>query len=327
MALSDLAIYSEYAYKAFTEVLRQQINLFNEAAGGVIVLSSSAHQGDFSDTAFFQKIDGLVRRRNAYGTGNIAQKVMKQIVDTMVKVGAGTAEIRLDPSQFKWIQMNPEVAGAMLGQQLAVDTMADMLNTGLAAWYAAHVQITSPNNLVLDVTGRTAPADKMSFVAQTQAAALLGDGSGGQIQSWIMHSVPMHDLYVNALTNNEKLFVYGTVNVQRDAMGRLMFMTDSPSLVDTSGTPVYHTLGMTQTSLMIGQNNDYTAAEQAITGQENIVRTFQAEWSYELGMKGFAWDKANGGKSPTDAALFTSTNWDRTATSHKDLGGVIINSH
>lgn len=327
MALSDLAIYSEYAYKAFTEVLRQQINLFNEAAGGVIVLSSSAHQGDFSDTAFFQKIDGLVRRRNAYGTGTIAQKVMKQIVDTMVKVGAGTAEIRLDPSQFKWIQMNPEVAGAMLGQQLAVDTMADMLNTGLAAWYAAHVQITSPNNLVLDVTGRTAPADKMSFVAQTQAAALLGDGSGGQIQSWIMHSVPMHDLYVNALTNNEKLFVYGTVNVQRDAMGRLMFMTDSPSLVDTSGTPVYHTLGMTQTSLMIGQNNDYTAAEQAITGQENIVRTFQAEWSYELGMKGFAWDKANGGKSPTDAALFTSTNWDRTATSHKDLGGVIINSH
>lgn len=327
MALSDLAVYSEYAYKAMTEVLRQQIDLFNASAGGVIVLSSAAHQGDFSDTAFFQKIDGLVRRRNAYGTGAIATKVMKQIVDTMVKVGAGTAEIQLDPSQFKWIQMNPEVAGAMLGQQLAVDTMADMLNTGLAAWYAAHVQITSPNSIVLDITGRTAPDDKLNFIAQTQASALLGDGSGGRIQSWIMHSVPMHDLYVNALTNKEQLFVYGTVAIQRDPMGRLMFMTDSPALVTAGGTPVYHTLGMTQTSLLIGQNNDYTAAETSTTGLENIKRTFQAEWSYELGMKGFAWDKANGGKSPTDAALFTSTNWDRTATSHKDLGGVIINSH
>lgn len=325
MALSDLAVYSEYAYKAFTEVLRQQINLFNAAAGGVIVLSSAAHQGDFSDTAFFQKIDGLVRRRNAYGTGSIATKVMKQIVDTMVKVGAGTAEIQLDPSQFKWIQMNPEVAGALLGQQLAVDTMADMLNTGLAAWYAAHVQITTPNPIVLDITGDT--NDKLNFIAQTRASSLLGDGSGGQIQSWIMHSKPMHDLYINALTNNEQLFTYGSVFVTRDPMGRLMFMTDSPALVDTTGTPIYHTLGMTQSSLLIGQNNDYTAAEQTTTGQENIVRTFQAEWSYELGMKGFAWDKANGGKSPTDAALFTSTNWDKIATSHKDLGGVIIESN
>lgn len=325
MALSDLAVYSEYAYKAFTEVLRQQIDLFNASAGGVIVLSSAAHQGDFSDTAFFQKIDGLVRRRNAYGTGAIATKVMKQIVDTMVKVGAGTAEIQLDPSQFKWIQMNPEVAGALLGQQLAVDTMADMLNTGLSAWYAAHVQVTTPNPIVLDITSET--NDKLNFIAQTQASALLGDGSGGQVQTWVMHSKPMHDLYVNALTNSEQLFSYGTVFVKRDPMGRMMIMTDSPALVDTSGTPIYHTLGMTQTSLMIGQNNDYTAAETTTTGQENIKRTFQAEWSYELGMKGFSWDKANGGKSPTDAALFTSTNWDRTATSHKDLGGVIIESN
>lgn len=331
MALSDLAVYSEYAYSSMTEVLRQQVDLFNAASEGCIVLSSAAHQGDFSDVAFFQKIDGLVRRRNAYGTGAIATKIMKQIVDTMVKVAAGTAEIQLDPSQFKWIQMNPEVAGAALGQQLAKDTMADMLNTGLSAWYAAQVQVNGAGigGLVLDITGRDAPTfkDKMNFIAQTEAAGKMGDGAGGDVQIWVMHSKPLYDLYQNALTNNERLFQYGNVNVQKDAMGRTMIATDSPALFTTGGTPVYHTLGMKPQALLIGQNNDYTAAEQTITGQENIKRTFQAEWSYELGVRGFAWDKANGGKSPTDAALFTSTNWDRYATSHKDLGGVIIESH
>ena len=41
-------------------------------------------------------------------------------------------------------------------------------------------------------------------------------------------------------------------------------------------------------------------------------------------MKGYTWDKANGGKSPNDAALALSTNWDRTATSHKDTAGVKV---
>ena len=40
-----------------------------------------------------------------------------------------------------------------------------------------------------------------------------------------------------------------------------------------------------------------------------------------------AWDKANGSHSPTDAALFTSTNWDKYSTSIKDLAGVILKSH
>lgn len=324
MALSDLAVYSEYAYSSMTEVLRQQIDLFNAASGGAIVLSSAAHQGDFSDVAFFAKVDGLVRRRNAYGSGAIAQKVMRQIVDTMVKVAAGTAEIRMDPGQFKWIQMNPEVAGAALGQQLAVDTLADMLNTGLLAWYVAHKQVASN---VLDITGRTAPADKLSFAVQTEAAGKLGDGSGGQVGVWVMHSKVMYDLYANALANAEQLFNYGNVNVQRDPMGRLMVMTDSPALVTAGSPAVYHSLGMKKASLLIGQNNDYTANEDTRNGDENIIRTFQAEWSYELGVDGFAWDKANGGKSPTDAALATSTNWDRYATSHKDLGGVVIESH
>lgn len=324
MALSDLAVYSEYAYSSFSEVLRQQIDLFNGATGGAITLQGAAHQGDFSDVAFFAKVTGgLVRRRNAYGSGTVAEKVLKHLVDTSVKVAAGTPPVRLDPGQFRWIQQNPEVAGAAMGQQLAVDTMADMLNVGLGAAYSALTQVAA---IKYDATGNTAPDDTPTWNNLNNGQAKFGDQSA-QIAAWIMHSTPMHKLYGNNLTNAERLFTYGSVNVVRDPFGKLLVMTDSPNLF-AAGTPnVYHLLGLVPGAILIGQNNDFDANEETKNGDENIIRTYQAEWSYNVGIKGFAWDKANGGKSPTDAALFTSTNWDRYATSEKDLAGVIVETH
>lgn len=322
MALSDLAVYSEYAYSSFTEVLRQQIELFNGATGGAITLQGAAHQGDYSDVAFFAKVTGgLVRRRNAYGTGVVAEKVLKHLVDTSVKVAAGTPPVRLDPGQFRWIQQNPEVAGAAMGQQLAVDTMADMLNVGLGSAYAALVQVPE---IVYDATSNTDAADKKpTWNNLNNGQAKFGDASA-QIGAWIMHSTPMHALYGNNLSNSERLFTYGTVNVVRDPFGKLLVMTDSPNLFAPGAPNVYHILGLVPGAILIGQNNDFDANEETKNGDENIVRTYQAEWSYNVGIRGFAWDKGNGGASPTDSALFTSPNWNRYSTSEKDLAGVVV---
>lgn len=323
MALSDLAVYSEYAYDAMSEVLAQQVELFNGATAGAISLQSASHQGDYSDSAFFQKISGLVRRRNAYGSGAVAEKSLAHLVDTMVKVAAGTPPVRMDPGQFKWIMQNPQVAGAALGQQLAKETVADMLNLALGAGYAALGQVSA---VVTDITGATPPADVAGFGDLATGASKFGDASS-QIVVWVMHSAPMHNLYINALNNAERLFTYGTVNVIRDPFGRLLVMTDSDSLV-TTGTPnTYHLLGLVSGAITVDQNPDFTANEEAKNGDENIIRSYQAEWSYNLGIRGFAWDKVNGGKSPTDAALLTATNWDQYATSEKDLAGVVVESH
>ena len=324
MALSDLAVYSEYAYSAFTETLRQQIDLFNAASGGAITLQSSAHQGDYSDVAFWARVaGGVVRRRNAYGSGPVAEKVLKHAVDTSVKVATGTPPIRIDPGQMRWIQQNPEIQGAVLGQQLAVDSLADMLNTGLGATYTALTQVPE---IKYNAAANTAPDDKLTWNNLNNGQALFGDQSS-QIVAWIMHSAPLHQLYGNNLTNAQGLFSYGTVNVMRDPFGKLLIMTDSPQLVVTGTPNTYHVLGLVPAALHIGQNNDFDANEETKNGDENLIRTYQAEWSYNVGVKGFAWDKANGGKSPTDAAIFTSTNWDRYSTSHKDLAGVIVETH
>ena len=73
--------------------------------------------------------------------------------------------------------------------------------------------------------------------------------------------------------------------------------------------------------------------ELALTGEnfrqnptefENAKEIVKSEFSFNVGLKGYTWDKANGGKSPNDTALALSTNWDRVATSHKDTAGVKV---
>lgn len=318
MALSDLAVFSEYAYSAATEVLAQQIELFNTASRNTIVLSTqAAHQGDYSDTAFWAKVSGLVRRRNAYGAGAVTEKTMEHLTDTMVKVAGGTPPVRLDPGQFRWIQLNPEEAGAALGQQLAIDMLADMLNTGLIGTRAALSQIAAN---VHNGTGGTLNAGVLNT-----GLGLFGDRRA-DIAAWVVHSKPITDFYGTAITNGANLFTYGTVNVIADPFGKVFIVTDSPALF-TAGTPAtYHNVGLVPGAVIVDQNNDFDDNYETKNGDENIIRTYQAEWSYNLGVKGFAWDKTNGGKSPTDAAIATATNWDRYATSHKDLAGVIVNT-
>lgn len=321
MALSDLAVFSEFTYESYQEALAQQVDLFNAASGGAIVLRSAAHLGDFSDTAFWGRIDGLVRRRNAYGSGTVAEKSLAQIVDTMVKVAAGTPPVRIDPSQFKWIQQNEEEGGALYGQQLAKDTMADMLNTGLMIYVAGlvgHADVLVDNSAV-DTT----------FSTLLAGAAKFGDASNN-IVGWAMHSKSLFDIFGVALANTNALFNFGTVNVRSDGFGRPFIVTDSPSLIypddDGAGPHVagHYIAGMSPNAIIIEQNGDFTQNIETSNGKENIVRTIQSEWSYEMGLKGYSWDKATGGKSPNDAALATGANWDRIAVDRKNTAGVLI---
>lgn len=320
MALSDLAVFSEYAYSAATEVLAQQVELFNEASNGTIVLSAAEHQGDYSERAFYAKISGLVRRRNAYGSGAVSEKVLQHLIDTMVKVASGTPPVRLDPGQFKWIQRNPEEAGAAVGQQLAKEMLADMLNTAVAAGASAIAQVSA---VVNDISGGSGGAEYPNFGALSDTAMKFGDANNS-ILAWVMHSYVIGKLYGNAITNASQLFTYGNVNVIGDPFGRRFIVSDVPGLIVTGSPNKYRTLGLTGSSILVDQNNDFTDNTETKNGDENIIRTWQSEWSYELGVKGFSWDKTNGGKSPTTAALLTSTNWDKYATDNKDIAGVML---
>lgn len=317
MALSDFQVFNDESYAIAMEGLDQQIELFNEATGGALILSSRPFAGDFAIQAFFARLQGLVRRRNPYGSGAVSPISLEMLVDTMVKVAAGTPPVNLEPSMFNWIQVNPEAAAAMVGQQLAEEMLKDMFHIAVGSVKAA---LSGVSDVVYDGTAGT-----LTHAALNQGQAKFGDAYQN-LACWVMHSKPLFDMFGTALTNANSLFTFGTINVVTDPFGRPLIITDEPALV-TAGSPnVYHTLGLVPGAAMIATQDDFFQNIETSNGFENIQRTMQAEWSYGVSVKGFAWDRTNGGKAPTTSALLTQTNWDKIAESNKNLAGVLINS-
>jgi hypothetical protein len=58
-----------------------------------------------------------------------------------------------------------------------------------------------------------------------------------------------------------------------------------------------------------------------VTGIENIARRWQAEYAYNVEVKGFKWD-VGVGVNPTDANLGASSSWDQVASDDKQTAGV-----
>lgn len=316
MPLDDMKVFNDFLYRTITEVIDQQVRLFNEASGGTIVLTTKRNVGDYTHEASFKAISGLIRRRNAYGSGAVAAVDLEQLQKNSVKVASGTPPIRFQPQQFSWIQQDPETAGVVIGEQFAEGQFQDMLNTALYSLVAA---MNGVAGVKYDGT-----AGKATYRALNATAAKFGDRANA-IRAWVLHSTPMHDLWDNALANAEELFSFGTVAVRTDPFGRRFIVTDSPALVVASPAG-YRTLGLVDTAVTVEDNDDFFSNLETTNGDENISRTWQAEYTFNVGIKGYSWDTASGGHSPTTAALSTTANWDKFATSNKDTAGVMLTS-
>lgn len=322
MINSNIKVFSSWVQGTLTEVLAQQTGLFNGATRGAIKLTSAKLEGDYSDETYWKALDGLVRRRNPYTSGAVTPLNLAQLTDTMVRVAAGTPPINIPPDMFVWIGKDPKEAGAVIGRQLAVTSLADMLDVAILAGKTA---LANQAANFYDYSG-TSPY-LLALGVLNSGSAKLGDAAGN-LATWVLHSKPQHDLYAGSIANASQLFSFETVRVVQDGFGRTLVMTDSPSLVNidgiSSGVHTYDTLGLVPGGIMVTQGTDFLDNIETSNGDENIARTYQAEWSYLLGLKGFQWDKTSGGKAPTNSALATAGNWDKQATSHKHLPGVLV---
>lgn len=319
MALSDMKVFNDFLYSAATETIRQQIELFNTASGNALTLQTTGNVGDFSHEVTYGAIANLMRRRDAYGSGSVSTQSLGQLDHVAVKIAGGTAPVLFEPQQFAWIQRNPEEAGVVIGEQVARGVIADEVNTAILSLQAA----LSGNSAVMhDATTGT-----LNLNALNRGAAKFGDRAMDLV-AWIIHSKPMHDLFESALNNSNTLFEFGTVRIMQDGFGRRFVMTDSPALFEAdgveSGTDAYHTIGLTAGAATVEDNDDYYGTIEEKTGNENIQRVFQAEYTFNLGLKGYSWDTAV--KSPTDAALGTAGNWTKIATDDKSTAGVMVSS-
>ena len=313
MPISNMKIFNDFMYTTVSETVAQQVNLFNAATRNGIVLKAGRNVGDFVDEITYAAFTTPTRRRDIYATGAVAAQALAQLDQAGVKIAGAAGPFSFDPSQFTWIQKNPEEAAVAIGEQVAKAILQDYLNTTLKAANAAFGAVNS-----FDGTAAT-----MTLSALNSGARLLGDYSQN-LAVWVMPSKAYHDLIGAAITNSNNLFSFGSINVVTDGMGRPIVVTDAPALFVDAATDNYNAIGFVPGGAVVEDNGDFFSNAETKNGDENINRTWQAEYTYNLKLKGFTWDKTNGGKSPTDAEIATATNWDKIATSAKDIGGVRV---
>lgn len=316
MGLQNMQVFNSFAYSSASETIKEQVALFNGATRNGITLSSGSNVGDFDFDTMFKEISGLVTDRNAYGTDTLTPQALEQLKMASVKIAGRTEPVSYTRAQFDWIDQNAEQAGTAFGEQVAVGMMKYMLDRGISAFVAATKE---QGDLYTDLT-----SGKASLASLNDGVRKFGDRAG-DIACWVMHSNSLFDIYGSALANSERLFEFGNVRVVQDGFGRPLVMTDSSYLTyDDEGTQKYFQCGLSQGGIYIEDNGNYAVDDDKNVLDENTTFLLKSEFDFNLGLKGYTWDTASGGKSPNSAAVATGTNWEKVATDVKSLAGVLV---
>lgn len=316
---TDMQINEDHFYGGLFEELEQEIDQLASASRGAIIVNDERIKGDYGYQSFFTSISSLVERRvsDTVTAGTATQALEKEYVS--VKLNR-RAQVEWSLDAFKKKQLDPMGFSFVLGREFQRRKMQEMLNIGLTACATA-------------LEGQTALTNDQSAAtithAQINAAFALRGDRASEIVAVAMHSKPYYDLIGQALSDKMPANIGGgAIEVGNvPIFGRAALVTDSSGLTDANGSlaDTYNTLGLVPGALIISQSEPETiVGAELVTGLHNLVYRFQAEWTYNVGVKGFQWDVANGGANPTDANVAVTTNWDQIDTSDKTLAGVLL---
>ena len=317
---SDMVIYQAEFQSGLVEGLNQNVALFNEQTRGAIQLVPAALKGYYGKAAFFKDVSSLVTRRDITSTAGVTDLAMTQDEVISVKLNRKIGPVAQTLDAIKKAGLTEAQASFAFGQLAASRKMKDMVNTALIAAEAAIQGNTAMN---LDITGESTKTASTSALVRTLAK--FGD-MAGDIVCWVGHSKPYYDI-LNGMISDKVTGLADLVTIQGGipaTLGRAFVISDAPALTDANGSAAdtYNTLGLVAGAVVVTESEADSFATEIVTGLENLARRWQSEYSYNVEVKGFKWDIANGGVNPTDGTLGTTTNWDQVAYDDKLTAGV-----
>lgn len=317
--IADMKIYEAQFASGRTEIIQQNFDAFNQASNGAIVFRSSVLPANYEYNSFFKANGSLVTRQDITSIAardstqitqdeNISVKVHRMHLSGLTPKAAKMAGISFDEMLFS------------LGQQVAAEMSADFLNTGLLAARAALSQNAA---VTKDITAATVKT--ISHGALLSTLAKFGDKTD-RIAAWVMHSTQFFDLGLQAIDDDITNVADGIVRrIDVPGLGRPILVTDSPSLIVAGDTPdSYYVLGLAKGGIDINESEGMEDLVDKVSQLEQIKVNVQSEWAYNVGVKGYKWDVGNGAANPDASTIGTTTNWDKTASSDKDVAGVVL---
>lgn len=326
---TDFTVYEEQFQGGFIETIYQNVQAFNAASRGALAMRVEELVGHYEQEAMWDEISSIARRdSSADSSSTVSSTKLTQDEFVGVKLDRrnGPYEVNLDA--FRKIGEEPAPAfSRVIGVQTAEALPQEQLDRALAALEA---KLDATTALEHDRTAGTMRTQDL-----VDGLSKRGDAAG-DVLIWVMHSKPFYDLLKEQVTSSNSIFsseifasqIFGGTAA---SVNRPILVTDSASLKETdgvsSGVDKYSTLGLTARAAEIVMSEPPVAVmDGPETGSENLFLRWQAEYSYNLRLRGVKWDTTSGGKNPTNAAVATATNWDDVVSDNKGLPGVIVTS-
>lgn len=320
---SDFKIYDEYVHTRINELLAQNGEAFGAASAGAMRMTTRSIKGDYEYSSFFQNIGAaLATRRDLTSVSGQTDTPMTQSENISVKLNRKLIPVTQTRDAFRKIfgQYSQTEFSGLVAEQYANAMQLEMLNTGLSAVAAALKQQTA--SYVTETS-----LGSISTNSLFSALAAMGDRAS-RVVCWVMHSKPYYDLVKSqASANITGVSNFNVATATPVTANRPVVITDSASLIANLNSPDvndYYTLGLTADAVMVENSEEQEVVLQDVTGLENLSIRMQGEYAYNLSLKGFQWDVANGHANPNAAAVATGTNWDAAYASHKDRSGVCL---
>jgi|SRR5215475_1506605 len=318
---SNFVIYQDLIKSRIAELLAQNGNVFGAASNNAIRLATQSRPGDYSQTSFFKNIASLITRRINTSVSSVADLPMTMDEFITVKLSRKIGPVGQTRDSFKKLLGNysPALFSAVIAEEAANAMQIEMVDTACAA-----------ATMALKQQAASAYQDSSlgSMTTDTLVAGLskMGDRAD-RVVCWIMHSSVYFKLVRGQITQN--ITGISNFNVQTATpvtLNRPVVVTDSVGLLASSSPDVqqYLTLGLVDGAVLVENTEEQEIVIQDVTGLDTLVVRYQGEYAYNLGLKGFKWDIANGGNNPLLSALKDGTNWDPAFSDMKDRAGVVI---
>lgn len=314
MALTATQVFENTVYNVGKDLLLENVEVFNSHSQGAIVLSNKSIQGDFEQRMDLILGGDLLKARNPYADTTLTAKNFDRVKDNVVKLGIGTHPITWTNAEFNWVKQNPELAGAKIAKQLAIQTAKQMAEFGIGAVATC---LNSNAQVKLEVANGT----KLNHLHLINCMRPMGDQMNS-IPLFVMHSTQYFDLVETTFKNAERLFDFAGITIMRNALGQSFLITDNKALATTQANYV---LGLKKGSVFVGVEQDYDSVLEKTGGKENITHTFQAEWTSSLKVNNYRYKTSDQMNGLSYGAITTASNWERiNSTEPKAETGVII---
>lgn len=324
----SLQVFQRQLRTTTVQLIQQDLNVFNQASNGALVLTSGDTLNDIITEIGFGLIDSLVTDRNQYApVGTPAQiKVITELLSNRVNGAGKVGPVAISNGLLEKINLNSAQVAADIAAQASQAILKRYVDVGVGAAYGAISSQTGGTGKVNAVYTQQAPVAPAlpagSFLPTyrdfERAATLFGDARS-QIRAWFVSGVAYGQMLSdNVLANADRLFELGNIVVYRDVSGRVIVVTDSDPLINNNAV-----VGLTANGVVV-EAGSVTAMAWAEGLNENIEQYWRQDFTYGVGVKGYMVKDAfantiRGQKTAALADMVKATNWQLAGQGASDL--------